>query len=234
MVIETYQLIEGAKRAQGLAVIIDVFRAFSVACYVFHNGAEKIITVGSIEKAYALKSKHPHYVLMGERGGKIQRGFDYGNSPTHIEAVNFTGKTVVQTTSAGTQGIDNASGAEEIVTGSFVNAAALIDYIRRKNPDQVSLVAMGEAGLHPADEDELCAGYIADVLNGRPVDFQSIVERLRKGGGRRLLDPANSEWSPPRDFELCLDLSRFGFVLQVERDDDGLGVLMKAKGLLSE
>ena len=48
------------------------------------------------------------------------------------------------------------------------------------------------------------------------------------------MDPANSEWSPPRDFELCLDLSRFGFVLQAERDDDGLGVLMKAKGLLSE
>ena len=227
MVIESYELIEGARRARGLAVIIDVFRAFSVACYVFHNGAEKIITVGNIEKAYELKRKHAHYVLMGERGGRIQKGFDYGNSPTHIETVDFAGKTVVQTTSAGTQGIDNAKGAEEIITGSFVNAAAVIDYIRRKNPSQVSLVAMGEAGLHPADEDELCAGYIADVLNGRPVDFRSIVEKLREGGGRRLLDPANSEWSPPRDFELCLDLNRFAFVLQMERDDDGFAVLRK-------
>ena len=227
MVIESYNLIEGARRARGLAVIIDVFRAFSVACYVFHNGAEKIITVGCIEKAYELKRKHAHYVLMGERGGRIQKGFDYGNSPTHIEAVNFAGKTVVQTTSAGTQGIDNAKGAEEIVTGSFVNAAAVIDYIRRKNPSQVSLVAMGKAGLHHADEDELCAGYIADVLNGRSVDFGNIVEKLREGGGRRLLDPANSEWSPPRDFELCLDLNRFAFVLQMERDDDGLAVLRK-------
>jgi 2-phosphosulfolactate phosphatase len=65
------------------------------------------------------------------------------------------------------------------------------------------------------------------VLNGRSVDFQSIVERLRDGGGRRLLDPANSEWSPPRDFDLCLDLSRFAFVLRVERDAEGFAVLKK-------
>ncbi|MDX1701732.1 MAG: zinc-binding dehydrogenase, partial [Melioribacteraceae bacterium] len=36
---------EGARNAQGLAVIIDVFRAFSVACYVFDRGAAKIIAI---------------------------------------------------------------------------------------------------------------------------------------------------------------------------------------------
>ncbi len=229
MVIEKYQLIEGAKQARGLAVIIDVFRAFSVACYVFHNGAEKIIAVGSIERAYELKRKHPSYVLMGERGGRIQGGFDYGNSPTHIEAVGFAGKTVVQTTSAGTQGIDSAKNAEEIITGSFVNASAVIDYIRWKDPKVVSLVAMGEAGLHPADEDELCARYIAGVLEDRPFDFGAIVDRLRDGSGRRLLNPAHASWSPPRDFDLCLDLNRFSFVLRVERDADGLAVLRKSQ-----
>jgi 2-phosphosulfolactate phosphatase len=229
MVIEKYRLIEGAEKAKGLAVIIDVFRAFSVACYVFHNGAKKIIAVGSIEKAYRLKGAHPSYVLMGERGGRIQRGFDYGNSPTHIESVSFAGKTVVQTTSAGTQGIDSAKNAEEIITGSFVNASAVIEYIRRKSPKEVSLVAMGEAGLSPADEDELCAGYIAGVLEGRPVDFGAIVERLRGGSGRRLLNPAHASWSPPRDFDLCLDLNRFSFVLRAKRDVDGLAVLSTTK-----
>ena len=227
MIIEKYRLIEGAKQARGLAVLIDVFRAFSVACYVFHNGAEKIIAVGSIEKAYELKRKHSSYVLMGERGGRIQRGFDYGNSPTHIEEVRFAGKTVVQTTSAGTQGIDSAKNADEIVTGSFVNASAVVDYIRRKEPKVVSLVAMGEAGLRPADEDELCAGYIADELEERPVDFGAIVDRLRAGSGRRLLNPAHADWSPPRDFDLCLRLNRFRFVLRVERDAESLAVLRR-------
>lgn len=57
MKIRILQLIEGAKKAQGLTVIIDVFRAFSQACYVFNNGVERIIPVGSLETAYGLKEK---------------------------------------------------------------------------------------------------------------------------------------------------------------------------------
>jgi 2-phosphosulfolactate phosphatase len=45
---------------------------------------------------------------MGERKGKKLPGFDYGNSPTEIQAIDFSGKTVIQTTSAGTQGFADA------------------------------------------------------------------------------------------------------------------------------
>ena len=45
MHIEVLDLIEGAKQARGLTVIIDVFRAFSTACYVVQNGAREIIPV---------------------------------------------------------------------------------------------------------------------------------------------------------------------------------------------
>ena len=42
MNIKILKLIEGAKKAEGLTVIIDVFRAFTVACYAFNNGARII------------------------------------------------------------------------------------------------------------------------------------------------------------------------------------------------
>ena len=100
MKIEILHLVEGARKAQGLAVVIDVFRAFSTACYAVRNGAEQIIPVGDLKLAYQLKKENPSFVLMGERGGKIQPGFDYGNSPAQIEKVSFSGKTIVQTTSA--------------------------------------------------------------------------------------------------------------------------------------
>jgi len=45
---------------------------------------------------------------MGERKGKKLPGFDYGNSPTEIQAIDFSGKTVIQTTSAGTRGFADA------------------------------------------------------------------------------------------------------------------------------
>ncbi|MCI3918749.1 2-phosphosulfolactate phosphatase [Paenibacillus sp. TRM 82003] len=231
MEIEILQLIEGAKRARGLAVIIDVFRAFSTACYVTERGAAKIIPVGEIETAYRLKREHPDYVLMGERGGVIQPGFDYGNSPTHAEGADFTGKTIVHTTSAGTQGIANAGNADEIITGSFVNAGAIVRYIQATKPERVSLVCMGQGGKEPADEDTRCAEYLNNALEGTPNDFASIVRYLReesKTGSFLDLTGATAHASaPPEDFDRCLALDRFDFVLRAEPDQDGLRALRR-------
>lgn len=94
--IEILHLIEGAKQARGLTVIIDVFRAFSTAGYAVRNGAVGIIPVGDVDLAYQLKEENPDYVLMGERKGKRLPGFDFGNSPTEIQSVDFAGKTIIQ------------------------------------------------------------------------------------------------------------------------------------------
>ena len=67
MNIQIFQLIEGAKAARGLTVIIDVFRAFSLEAYLLANGADRIIPVGSTELAYQLKKDNPQFVLAGER-----------------------------------------------------------------------------------------------------------------------------------------------------------------------
>ena len=40
MKIKIYHLIDGARQAEGLAVIIDVFRAFSMECWLYALGAE--------------------------------------------------------------------------------------------------------------------------------------------------------------------------------------------------
>jgi 2-phosphosulfolactate phosphatase len=220
MEIRILEMIEGAKQAQGLAVIIDVFRAFTTECYVINNRAEKIIPVGDIQVAYRLKQEHPEYILMGERKGQIQPGFDYGNSPTQIEHIDFSGKTAVHTTSAGTQGIVNAQQASEIITGSFVNAAAIVRYIRSRKPDIVSLVAMGIAGKTTSSEDMMAAEYIRDLLNGIPVNDEAVRQQVLKGDDvQKFLDP-DIEWAPERDVELCTAFNRFDFVLRVQRGDE--------------
>ena len=52
MNIEIKHLIEGAKEAKGIVVIIDVFRAFSVEAYLANNNAYRIYPVGDKEIAY--------------------------------------------------------------------------------------------------------------------------------------------------------------------------------------
>ena len=222
MDVKILRLIEGAQAARGLTVIIDVFRAFTTACYAFASGADRIIPVGDIDIAYQLKEEHPAYILMGERGGKMQPGFDYGNSPSIISKEDLTGKTLIHTTSAGTQGIVNATGADEIISGSFVNAGAIVRYIQQKQPDQVSLVAMGKGGLEDSDEDMLCAAYLKNELENRNNYFEKIVDHLKKyKSAQKFFDP-DITWAPEQDFEHCMTLDRFDFILKAKPMANGL------------
>lgn len=220
MEIQILHLLEGANAARGLTVVIDVFRAFSTACYAFAGGAAKIIPVGNISEAFRLKEKNPEFILMGERNEQKPEGFDFGNSPSHLLAGKLQGKTIVHTTSSGTQGLANAMQAEEILTGSFVNASAIVRYIRQQQPKIVSLVCMGYACQYPTDEDTLCAEYIRNELEGKANDFAQMAATIRKGSGARFFDAAKQSWSPKADFHLCLDLNRFNFILKVEKENE--------------
>ncbi|MBN1415356.1 MAG: 2-phosphosulfolactate phosphatase [Bacteroidales bacterium] len=219
MRINTLQLFEGAKLSRGLAVIIDVFRAFSLACYLFDRGVEKVIPVGKSGHAFRLKASNPEFVLIGERNNKKIQGFDFGNSPFESRNYDFRGKTVVHTTSAGTQGLVSAVNATEIITGSFVNAEAVVQYIRAKNPEIVSLVCMGYAGKYPVEEDTYCAEYIRNRLDEKPFNFQNALEIIRKTSGKRFFKPENQAFSPIEDFLYCMKLNHFNFILKAVHDE---------------
>jgi 2-phosphosulfolactate phosphatase len=216
MDIRRLSLVEGAAQARGLAVVIDVFRAFTTAAYVMANGAERIIPVGTVEEAFELKRANQGVVLMGERGGKQVQGFDYGNSPHEVRDVDFTGVTVVQTTSAGTRGLMLAGNADEILPGSFVMADAIVEYIRKRSPRVVSLVAMGWGGAEQSPEDELLAEYIEMRLNGEKPGFKAMKEEIRRHPqGAKFFDETQ-EMFVEGDFYAALDINRFNFCLRLE------------------
>jgi 2-phosphosulfolactate phosphatase len=221
MHIEILEFIEGAKKARGVTVIIDVFRAFSVACYAFDSGASKVITTATVEEAFALKKKYPNSVLAGERSEKKVEGFDLGNSPTEVLKTDISGKVFIHTTSAGTQGLANAVNADIIVTGSLVNAGAVAGFIRRMDPEYVSLVAMGYRANVSADEDLLCAELIKSILLGTEPVSQDRIRALIDTSGKRFFVPGNISFSPPTDFFLCTMVDRFDFVMKAVKRNDG-------------
>ncbi len=240
MNVKILELIEGAKQAEGLAVIIDVFRAFSLECYLFDRGAKVGYPMGDLEEAFAMKKTHSEYLLIGERGGKRVEGCDYGNSPSQTQGVDLKGRSFIHTTSAGTQGIMNARrNADEIMVASLVNARAVASYIYQKNPQTVSIVAMGQAGIESAGEDVLCAEYLKYLLLEDSQDLEEVretgwsnfandhydiqekAENLRMGAGAHFFDPDNQEVFPREDFDLSTDCNRFGFVIPVTVNAEG-------------
>ena len=229
MDVRILQLIDGAKAARGLTVIIDVFRAFSLEAYMFASGVEKIIPIGSVDEAYRLKKENPEYVLAGERHGKILEGFDTGNAPSLLHLLDLKNKTVVHTTSAGTQGIANATEADLILGAGLVNARATAEYIRKSGIETVSLVCMGLEALAPTEEDTLCAEYIKALLLGEKIDMEKGIENLKYTSGAKFFDEAQNDVFPKADFALCTDLDRFDFVMRLDPPTDGIRFMRRAE-----
>lgn len=227
MEVNILQLVEGAKAARGVTVVIDVFRAFSLEAYLFSEGVEKIIPIGSVDDARKLKNDNPEYILAGERHGKILEGFDTGNAPSLIHLLDLEGKIVVHTTSAGTQGIANAQNASEILGCGLVNARATAEYIRKSGAEVVSLVCMGLEALAPTEEDTLCARYIKSLLLDEQIDMQSEIESLKFTSGAKFFDKAQNDVFPERDFYMCTDLDKFSFVMRITDGDDGIRYMEK-------
>ena len=215
------KIVNDAEQATGLAVIIDVFRAFTVEPYLINNGAKKLIPVGDMQIAYNYKKKDNNFILIGERNGIILPGFDYGNSPSQIENIDFSGKTIIHTTSCGTQGIVKAINAKKIITGSLVNAKAIARYITKNKINEISLVALCRTGKLPADEDILCAKYIKSLVEDKPLNnMKEEIEKLKITTGSKFFDKLKQKDFPERDFYLCTEMNKFGFVLKVNKDEE--------------
>jgi 2-phosphosulfolactate phosphatase len=219
MEIAINSLVDGARTATGAVGIIDVFRAFTTAAVAFANGASRIVMVGSVDEAVALRAAGDVHFCMGEVHGRRPDGFDFGNSPFEVSTIDFHGKSIAQRTSAGTQGIVSASQASRLYATSLVIASATARALRSGSPDRVTLVAMGNAGVERTDEDELCAIHIRNILQGRQGDAHAVRQLILAGGeAAGFRDPANLH-RHPRDLEIALDVDRYDFAIRAMVED---------------
>ncbi len=222
MDIRIESLIEGAQRASGAVAVIDVFRAFTTAAVAFAQGASRIIMVGTVEEALALREAGVGSICMGEVGGSAPPGFDLGNSPFEASTIDFSGKSVIQRTGAGTQGVVAVTGAERLYAASLVTASATVRALLAGAPEQITLVAMGNRAVVRTDEDEICAIHIRNRLEGRVGDIEAVRQLILAGGEiGHFSDPARPHMHPA-DLEIALDVDRYDFAISVRKEQVGL------------
>jgi 2-phosphosulfolactate phosphatase len=219
MDISIRSLLEGAGQASGAVAIIDVFRAFTTAAVALANGASRVVMVGSVEEAFALRDSGVGQVCMGEVHGRPPDGFDFGNSPFEVSQVDFGGKVVIQRTSAGTQGIVAAAGADRLYAASLVTARATARALAAAGSGRITLVAMGDSGVDRTDEDELCALHLRNLLEGRAGDPEAVRRVILAGGEiARFNDPSRPHLHA-QDVDIALDIDRYDFAIRVRTED---------------
>src|SRR5918994_6125889 len=211
-----YTDLEDCHTTQGVVVVIDVLRAFSTAAYAFSRGAREIFLVSTVDEALALKSAIPNSRAMGEVGGLRPDGFDFGNSPTHIDEANLSGITMIHRTHAGTQGVVRSQGAEIMLAASFVVANATARYVSNLAVPEVTFVITGRS-YNGGDEDLACAEYLEELMRGNRPDLKLFVKRIMESKDAfPHLDPEQRDF-PFSDLEYCSQVDKFDFAMPISR-----------------
>ena len=220
----------GCHLASGVVVVIDVCRAFTTAAYALAGGAKRVVLVESVEEALRLRERIPGALAMGELDGMPAPGFDFWNSPTQVAAAgtSLAGRTIIQRTSAGTQGVVRSARADHLFAASLVVAEATVQAIQKLGAEAVTWVPTGwKAGqANSGIEDIACATYLAERLQGRKpdpalyLDWKPILLQKNYPGVETELVRCYHA-----DLELCARVDAFDFAMQVERQEGRLELL---------
>ena len=205
-----------AAEATGTVVVIDVLRACTTAAHAMDRGAASIRLVAGVDEAIDLRERGVVDLVLGEVDGHPVAGFDLSNSPAEIAAADVAGRRLAMRTSAGTQGAVLARGAQRLLTGAFVNAAATAAALQ--DDDAVTFLVTGESLGRDGDEDRALADYLTALVRGeRPAPGPYLDRVGRSDHGRRFGDDL-----PARDLELACQVDRFGTALEILRRGDEL------------
>jgi 2-phosphosulfolactate phosphatase len=151
--------------AGGTVVVIDVLRASTTIVHALAAGARQVVPCAEVEQAREEAARlGPSALLGGERRGVPIDGFDLGNSPGEYTAAKVRDKTVVFTTTNGTQAMLRCRQAKRVLIGAFVNASAIADPL--ESEPTVDLLCAGTEG-RITREDVLLAGMLTVDLASR-------------------------------------------------------------------
>lgn len=164
----------------GVAVVVDVLRATTVMAHALAAGARAVFPTRTIEEARAAAAALPHgtAILAGERQGLPIPGFDRGNSPGDFTPELCGGKTLVMTTTNGTQAILASLDSKRMFIASFPNLSATARAVEEALGEEsaLHLVCSGTDG-EISLEDSLLAGAFIAALDG-PESSRAIAVEL--------------------------------------------------------
>ena len=148
-------------------VVVDLLRASTSIAVALASGAREILPAGSAEEAMRIAQnlERGQVVLAGERKSVRIEGFALGNSPREFTPETVGGKTVVLTTTNGTQALLVAQDAVEVLVAGAVNFTTVVQRTRavlEASGDLVILCSGQERQF--AIEDAFAAGRLAKVL----------------------------------------------------------------------
>jgi 2-phosphosulfolactate phosphatase len=156
----TPSLVDDLSLRDRTVVVIDVLRASSTIVTALSNGAREVIPTVTVESAMKIAGNlgADQALLGGERNGRMIPGFDLGNSPLEYSEGKVRGKSIVFSTTNGSQAMVKAKYAAELAVCGFINMTAVASFLRERHRDFVILCSGQNGGF--SLEDAVCGGML--------------------------------------------------------------------------
>jgi len=220
-------LSRGRPAGPGLAVAIDVIRAFTTAAILLSRGATELICVRSFAEVRAVTARMPAALVAGEQRDPPFPRVDLPNSPVAAATAEVTGRPVVFCTVNGTRVLAAMPRSVIAVGCAAVNVSASAAWILdRPESWPVHLVCTDP----DAGEDRACASHLAALLRGEAPDpYATRCAVIAAAGAheRQWRDRVPEDlWRGfLADVDVCAQVDAVPVVLACSRDDAGLMVM---------
>jgi 2-phosphosulfolactate phosphatase len=148
-------------------LVLDVLRFTTTAVAAMSSGARAVVPAASSDEALRLaQNLEPQDVLLGgERGCQPIEGFDLGNSPREMTAATVAGKTLVMSTTNGTQAFLAVDAARPVLVAAITNFSAVVERAREEleRHGEIVVLCSGRRQMF-ALEDAYVAGRFVGAL----------------------------------------------------------------------
>jgi 2-phosphosulfolactate phosphatase len=180
-----------AAKKSSFSIVIDVLRATTTIPILMTKGIQELYVARSVKTTRVFAQKLDSLIL-GERDCQRLPGFDFGNSPTEINASeNNLPPKAIFTSSNGAKRVLDAVGSRVIILGSIVNAKAVSKWIvneitnNSKKKISVNLIPTFTKGLitkNPLTEDQIGGIILAkEILKQIDISLEkSIRDEIKK------------------------------------------------------
>jgi len=191
----------GVDLAGATAVVIDAIRATTTIVAALAAGCRDCLPYRTPDEVRAEAARRPPgtVVTAGERLGVRIEGLDFNNSPSVMTAANVGGRTLLLTTTNGTQAILDARAARTVLIAALPNRRAIARRAAAMGR-RVVFVSAGTVGTVSC-EDTLVAGAVIEAILAEPgdapwhlEDSAQVALAAWRGAAGRLADLFHQTW----------------------------------------
>lgn len=214
--------LQGCKNAEGVAIIIDVFRATSTICCILSSKPKSFLLARDLVEFHNLNQ--PNAISFSEINNDKTK---FDNSPIKALSLKPKEEKILLISRNGTTAFAMVKHCDNVFAASLLNLSVIADYIVKKQFPVISIIPIGNINRNEiTSEDILCANLLKNKILNEKNDFNLVNRILLELRHERKNDlDAPQGYNVEVDLALCSSLDILEVIPKIRYDNNLMEVI---------